>query len=47
MDIFINNALNMNINPFSNPFNNPFGLDINDKKQNDNSNLNNINEKIK
>ena len=47
MDIFINNALNMNINPFSNPFNNPFSLDINDNKQNDNSNLNNINEKIK
>ena len=47
MDIFINNAINMNINPFSNPFNNPFSLDINDNKQNDNSNLNNINEKIK
>ena len=47
MDIFINNAINMNINPFSNPFTNPFSLDINDNKQNDNSNLNNINEKIK
>ena len=40
MDMFVNNAMNLNINPF----NNPFSLNNDDNSQNNNINQDNINQ---